>query len=301
MKSIWNYTNIPDMSGRTALVTGANSGLGYQTALMLARRGAEVVLACRSLVNAEGAAMTMREVYPDENLHITAVEALDLADLNSVEAFAEEIHKRYSRLDILVNNAGVMVPPLTRTRQGFELQFGVNHLGHFALTGRLMPLLAQTPGARIVSLSSVAAWGGAIDFDDPNYERRQYSKWGAYGASKLADQMFVQELARRLEAEGSEAIAVAAHPGISATNLFKNSTLGGWYARRFSQSPERGALPILRAATAPEVTNGSYWGPGGFMEISGPPAPARIPPRALDAALCRRLWDLSQRLTGVSY
>ncbi len=289
--------NTTGLSERTALVTGANSGLGYQTALMLARKGAEVILACRSLTNAEEAVKTMREAYPDENLRLTVAGTLDLADLESVESFAREISAKYPKLDLLINNAGVMVPPLTRTRQGFELQFGVNHLGHFALTNRLLPLIAETPGARIVSLSSIAAWMGSIDLNDPNYERRRYSKWGAYGASKLADQMFIQELARRLVASNAKAIAVAAHPGISATNLFKNSAAGKWYARNFSQSPEQGALPIVRAATDPNVTNGSYWGPGGCFEISGPPAPARIPPKALDADLCHRLWELSEKLT----
>lgn len=291
--------NSTGLSGRTALVTGANSGLGYQTALMLARKGAEVILACRSLTNAEEAVKTMREAYPDENLRLTVAGTLDLADLESVESFAREISAKYPKLDLLINNAGVMVPPLTRTRQGFELQFGVNHLGHFALTNRLLPLIAETPGARIVSLSSIAAWMGSIDLDDLNYERRRYSKWGAYGASKLADQMFIQELARRLVASNAKAIAVAAHPGISATNLFKNSASGKWYARNFSQSPEQGALPIVRAATDPNVANGSYWGPGGCFETSGPPAPARIPPKALDADLCRRLWELSEKLVEI--
>lgn len=298
---MWTFEDIPPQEGRTAIITGANSGLGCRTALMLARRGAEVILACRSLANAEGAAMTMRESFPDEDLNVTAVESLDLSDLDSVATFADEVHERYSRIDILVNNAGVMVPPLTRTKQGFELQFGVNHLGHFALTGRILPLMTDVEGSRIVSLSSIAAWHGGMDFDDPNYERRRYDKWRAYGTSKLADQMFTQELARRLTAHKSKAIAVAAHPGISATGLFRNSTLGGWYARNFSQSPERGALPIVRAACDPAATNGSYWGPGGFMEISGPPEPARIPPKALDADLCRRLWSLSEELTGVHY
>jgi NAD(P)-dependent dehydrogenase (short-subunit alcohol dehydrogenase family) len=298
---MWTFEDIPDQSGRTAIVTGANSGLGYRIALMLARRGAEVVPACRSIANAEGAAMTMREAYPGERLNLTILASLDLADLDSVDAFADEVRKKYSRIDLLINNAGVMVPPLTRTRQGFELQLGVNHLGHFALTGRLLPLLTSIPGARIVSMSSVAAWWDALDFDDPNYERRPYRKWRAYGTSKLADQMFIQELARRLEAAGSKAIAVSAHPGISSTSLFKNSALGGWYARNFSQSPEHGALGALRAATDPAVANGSYWGSGGFMEIAGSPAPARIPPKAFDRDLCARLWSLSEKLTGISY
>jgi NAD(P)-dependent dehydrogenase (short-subunit alcohol dehydrogenase family) len=277
---------------------------------MLARRGAEVILACRSTANAERAAETMRAEYPSENLHLTVVAPLDLSDLDSVAAFAREVRKKYSRLDILVNNAGVMVPPLTRTRQGFELQFGVNHLGHFALTGRLLPII----NGRVVSLSSVAAWWGGLDLDDPNYERRRYNRWRAYGASKLADQMFIQELAtaaanwatqinegHEKSAAVRQVIALAAHPGISATNLFKNSAAGKWYACNFSQSPERGALPVVRAATDPTATNGSYWGPGGCFEISGAPAPARIPSAALDPVRRAKLWALSEELTGVKY
>ena len=303
MKKRCGFDDIPLQAGRTVIVTGANSGLGYEAALMLARRGAEVILACRSQANAEKAMEEMRKAYPSETLNLTFARPLDLADLESVEAFAREITAKYSHIDILVNNAGVMVPPLTRTAQGFELQFGVNHLGHFALTGRLFPLLANTPGARIVSLSSVAAYAGRTKpmLSDPNYEHRRYSKWEAYGISKLADQMFTQELARRLASHGAKAIAVAAHPGISATGLFKNSTIGGWYARNFSQSPEMGALPVVRAATDPAATNGSYWGPGGFLEISGYPGSANIPPTALDPEHNRLLWELSERLTGVSY
>jgi NAD(P)-dependent dehydrogenase (short-subunit alcohol dehydrogenase family) len=150
-------------------------------------------------------------------------------------------------------------------------------------------------------MSSIAAWIGSGDFDDPNFEHRRYNKWRAYGTSKLANAMFIQELSRRLATNNSQAIAVASHPGVSATNLFKHSTLGGWYARRFSQSPERGALPAVFAATAPEATNGSYWGPRGFMEMSGSPAPARIPPQALNPTACRHLWELSEQLTGVRY
>jgi NAD(P)-dependent dehydrogenase (short-subunit alcohol dehydrogenase family) len=303
MKERWGFDDVPSQAGRTALVTGANSGLGYQTALMLARRGASVVLACRSMANAESAMASMRGAYPAEDLNLTAVAPLDLSDLGSVEAFAREFAARYSRLDLLVNNAGVMVPPFARTRQGFELQFGVNHLGHFALTGRLLPLLSGVEGARIVSLSSIAAWWGSVRrmLDDPNYERRRYDKWRAYGASKLADQMFIQEMARRLAAQKARAIAVAAHPGVSATGLFKYGRLGEWYASHFAQPPAMGALPVLRAACDPGAANGSYWGPDGFMEMSGYPVPARIPRRALDATSCRRLWELSEELTGVHY
>jgi NAD(P)-dependent dehydrogenase (short-subunit alcohol dehydrogenase family) len=298
---MWTFDDISPQNGRTAIVTGANSGLGYQIAIMLARRGAKVILACRSLENAKGAAVTMRETHPDENLNVTAIESLDLSDLKSIEKFARTVYERYSSIDLLINNAGVMVPPLERTRQGFELQFGVNHLGHFALTGQLLPLMSDMEGARIVSMSSIAAWMDGLNLDDPNYERRRYRKWFAYGASKLANQIFIRELSRRLTEAGSKAIAVAAHPGVSSTSLFKHSALGGWYARRFSQSPEQGALPALRAATDPTVKNGDYWGPGGFLEFAGYPEPARIPPKALDRDLCTRLWSLSESLTEVSY
>jgi NAD(P)-dependent dehydrogenase (short-subunit alcohol dehydrogenase family) len=294
----WTLDNMPDQPGRVALVTGANSGLGYETSLGLARRGAEVIMAVRNKAKGEVAALAIREECPEARLSLVE---LDLADLSSVEACAARVASEHGHLDLLINNAGVMVPPFSRTKQGFELQFGTNHLGHFALTGRLLPLIKDVAGARIVTLSSIAAYLNYIDLDDPNYHHKRYLSWVAYGQSKLANQMFTQELARKLAANRALAIAVSAHPGVSATNLFKNSRVSAWWTSRFSQGPEMGALSTFRAATDPAVTNGSYWGPSGFMNMSGYPTPARIPGKALDGGLNCRLWAMSQHLTGVTF
>jgi NAD(P)-dependent dehydrogenase (short-subunit alcohol dehydrogenase family) len=294
----WTFDNIGDQTGRVALVTGANSGLGYQTALGLARKGAEVIMAVRNTAKGEVAALAIREECPEARLSLVE---LDLSDLESVEACATKVASEHGHLDLLINNAGVMIPPFSRTKQGFELQFGTNHLGHFALTGRLLPLIKDVTGARIVSLSSIAAKLNYIDLSDPNYHHKRYIRWQAYGQSKLANQMFIQELARKLAANRARAIAVSAHPGISATNLFKNSRLGEWWVSRFSQGPEMGTLPTLRAACDPAVSNGSYWGPSGFMNMSGYPELARIPSKALNGGLNTRLWALSQYQTGVTF
>jgi NAD(P)-dependent dehydrogenase (short-subunit alcohol dehydrogenase family) len=296
--SNWTIDNIPDQTGRVALVTGANSGLGYETSLGLARRGAEVIMAVRNKAKGEVAALAIRQVCPEARLSLVE---LDLSDLSSVEACARQVASQHDHLDLLINNAGVMVPPFSRTEQGFELQFGTNHLGHFALTGRLLPLIKDVAGARIVTLSSIAADLNYIDLGDPNYHHKRYIAWVAYGQSKLANQMFTQELARKLAANRALAIAVSAHPGVSATNLFKNSRVGEWWVSHFSQRPEMGALSTLRAACDPAVTNGSYWGPRGFMNMSGYPEPARIPSKALDGGFNTRLWALSQYQTGVTF
>jgi NAD(P)-dependent dehydrogenase (short-subunit alcohol dehydrogenase family) len=295
----WTFDDIPDQTGRTAVVTGANTGIGLETARMLAHKGARVVLACR---NAEKGEAAMRTIRADDPTGTVAFVPLDLSDLDSVAGFARVFEADYDRLDLLVNNAGVMVPPLGRTKQGFELQFGTNHLGHFALTGRLLALLARTHGSRVVVVSSTGQNIGRIDFDDLNWERRKYAPWSAYGQSKLANMMFVLELQRRLAASGSPLRATAAHPGWTATDLSRTS---GPMARFFNplvgMKPHDGALPTLRAATDPDAPGGSYWGPARFFEMNGPPVQARISGRANDTAVARRLWDESERLTGVGF
>jgi NAD(P)-dependent dehydrogenase (short-subunit alcohol dehydrogenase family) len=226
---------------------------------------------------------------------------LDLSDLDSVAAFAQDFTAHHARLDLLVNNAGVMVPPLGRTKQGFELQFGTNHLGHFALTGRLLPLVLGTPGARVVVVSSSAQRRGKIDFDDLNWERRPYRAWSAYGQSKLANMLFALELARRLAAAGSAVRATAAHPGWTATDLQRTSGITRLLNPLFAMKAADGALPTLRAATDPAAANGSYWGPSGLFEIRGAPALARISADARDTAVAARLWAASETLTGVAF
>ena len=293
----WTFRDIPDQTGRIAIVTGANTGIGLETARMLALKGAEVVLACRSVEKGNAAvARIMAENPPGK----VSVQSLDLSDLASVKSFAESFAAAHSRLDLLVNNAGVMIPPYGKTTQGFELQFGTNHLGHFALTGHLLPLLERTEGARIVVVSSTAQNFGRIDFDDLNWERRSYKAFRAYGQSKLANMMFALELQRRLRASGSKVQVTAAHPGYTATDL-QRATIGRIFNPIFGMKAPDGALPTLRAATDPAASGGSYWGPARFFELNGPPVSARVSKAALDESVAAKLFDVSEKLTGVSF
>ena len=308
----WTASDIPDQNGRLALVTGANSGLGLETARALAAQGATVLLACRSLERAEAARQELERAASDPGPGSSDPGTLiplqlDLSDLSSVAAAAQQVRERWGRLDLLINNAGVMAPPRQLSRQGFELQFAVNHLGHFALTQRLLPLLQGQPGARVVHVSSGAAYFGRIAWDDLQGESR-YDAWAAYAQSKLTNVMTALELQRRLQAAGSTAISLAAHPGLARTNLqptsvaVRNSRLEALAYRLLDplfQSAAMGALPQLHAATAPEVSGGSFWGPGGPSNLKGYPAPCRLAPAALNAAACGRLWQRSAELCGL--
>jgi NAD(P)-dependent dehydrogenase (short-subunit alcohol dehydrogenase family) len=297
---------VPDQTGRTALVTGANSGLGFQTSLRLARAGATVLMACRNPDKAADALARVEAQVPGAAVSLVA---LDLASLASVRAAATEVLAGRDRLDLLVNNAGVMAIPRTRTADGFEMQFGTNHLGHFALTGLLVDLVTSTPASRIVNVASSAHKMGRMRFDDLMGERR-YEKWSAYGQSKLANLLFTAELQRRLTAVRAPTIAVAAHPGWSATHLqtsgrgvtggpmLKLTELGN---RLFAQSDEMGALPTLHAATSPDVIAGGYYGPGGIFELQGLPTQVVPTRRARDVADARELWRRSEELTGVTF
>jgi NAD(P)-dependent dehydrogenase (short-subunit alcohol dehydrogenase family) len=293
----WGEADIPDQSGRTAVVTGANSGIGFETARALAAKGARVVLACRSEEKGRDASLRLAAAVPGADARF---ERLDLGSLASVRAFAEKLCAREPRLDLLVNNAGVMMPPYGKTEDGFETQLGTNHLGHFALTGLLLEPLRRTPKARVVSVSSLAHFWGGIAFDDLQSER-SYNPTRAYGQSKLANLLFVLELQRRLAAARVDALAAAAHPGSTRTELQRHSGLMHAIVLVFSQQPREGALPTLYAATAPDVRGGEYFGPSGFAGCIGPPGRARSSPRARDAAAAQRLWDVSERLTGVRY
>lgn len=294
----WTFDDIPDQTGRTAIVTGANTGLGLETARMLALKGAKVVLACRDLDKGKAALERIQSAKPAGSATLAA---LDLSDLDSVAGFAADFSAAHERLDLLINNAGVMVPPLSRTRQGFELQLGTNHLGHFALTGRLLPLILRTPDARVVVVASTAQRVGRIEFSDLNWERRSYRAWAAYGQSKLANMLFALELQRRLAASGSQVRATAAHPGWTATELQRTTGLVRFLNPLVAMKPAAGALPTLRAATDPAAAGGSYWGPAGLFEVNGPPVPARIPGAATDEAVAARLWEVSETLTGVAF
>jgi NAD(P)-dependent dehydrogenase (short-subunit alcohol dehydrogenase family) len=303
----WTAADIPDLAGRTAVVTGANSGLGYRTSLELARHRALVVLACRSTARGAEARDRLVAAVPHALVELAS---LDLADLGSVRRFAELFSVAHSGLDILVNNAGVMAIPLRRTPEGFEMQFGTNHLGPFALTGLLLPRLLARPGARVVTVSSNAAKAGRIDFDNLGAEQR-YRPWSAYGQSKLANLLFSLELQRRAEAAGVDLVSVAAHPGYAATNLqavgpqMSGSRLSALAMaignRLIAQSDAMGALPQLYAATAPDVSGGDYIGPGGLFGQRGYPTLAALPPAATDREAARRLWEVSEQLTGVRY
>ncbi|MFJ6831685.1 oxidoreductase [Streptomyces sp. NPDC091209] len=303
----WNAQDIPDQSGRTVVVTGANSGLGFVTARELARKGARVVLACRSEARGAGAVDRLAAEVPGADVGFIR---LDLGELDSVREFASVFERRYDRLDLLVNNAGVMALPYGTTADGFETQFGVNHLGHFALTGLLFPVIAETPGARIVTLSSMVHALSDIDLDDLNSEKGSYRKWIAYGRSKTANLLFTHELARRLSGAGSDVVAAAAHPGYASTNL---QTAGPRLEGRkgaerlmeignrvFAQSAEAGALPTLYAATAPGVGPDTFVGPS-FAMWRGSPATSWRARWTRDDTKAERLWTASERLTGVTY
>jgi NAD(P)-dependent dehydrogenase (short-subunit alcohol dehydrogenase family) len=312
----WSARDIPDQSGRTAVVTGANSGIGYRTASELARHGARVLLACRNERRGQQAAERMRAEVPGARI---GYRHLDLADLASVRAFAAEFAadgargggdaEAPARLDLLINNAGVMALPLSRTADGFETQFGVNHLGHFALTGLLLPHLLATPGSRIVTVSSALHALATVDPRDPDCEHG-YHKWTAYARSKSANLMFTHELARRLAAAGSDTVAAAAHPGYADTNLQtagprlagdrRAERVVGLGNRLLAQPAAAGALPTLYAATAPDVAPDSFTGPG-RLGWRGTPAPAWRMPWTRDDRATRVLWDLSERKTGVGY
>ncbi len=303
----WTAESMPDLSGKVIVVTGGNSGIGFAASRQLAAKGAQVVLACRDAKKAESAAAAIRTEAPGATVKVMA---LDLASLQSVRAFATAFEQAHDRLDVLCNNAGVMALPYRKTADGFEMQFGTNHLGHFALTGLLCGRLRATPGARVVTVSSTAHRVGRIRFDDLNWESG-YRKWLAYGQSKLANLLFAYELQRRIDAAGAPFISAACHPGYAATNLqaagprmegssFMES-MTGLGNRLFAQSAAMGALPTLYAATAPDVRGGDYIGPDGLGETWGYPKKVSSNARSQDRDVAARLWRRSEELTGVRF
>ncbi len=305
----WTVADIPSLTGKRAIITGANSGLGLETAIALAHAGADVIMACRNPDKASAALEQVRSNAPQARIEPMA---LDLADLSSVRRFAETYATGNDRLDILCNNAGVMALPLQHTRDGFEMQIGTNHLGHFALTGLLLDVLTRTPGARVVTVASNAhRWAPGVDADDLSFERRRYRKWDAYGRSKLANLMFHFELDRRLRAANLNVLSVAAHPGYAATNLMfvgpaqQKSRLSKFVMQLgnalLSQDQAMGALPQLYAATASEVDSGDYIGPDGWQQLRGHPQRVGCKRVARNPEQRRRLWEASERLTGVRY
>ena len=296
---MWTIEDMPDQTGKRAIVTGANSGLGLESARALAGRGASVIMACRDTARGEEAKQEILALNPKADL---AVWELDLASLDSVTQFARRYTAEYPMLDILVNNAGVMMPPQRgETTDGSELQFGTNHLGHFALTGLLLGSLKSAGNARVVTVSSMAHRRGEIDFDDLQGETGSYDKTKTYGTSKLANLLFTYELQRRLDEQGEQIIAVAAHPGWSGTNLQRHTPLFDFMNQFFAQDAAMGALPTLVGATSTGVSGGDYFGPGGFMEMRGHPKKVESSQAAKDEEVADRLWEVSEQLTGVTY
>ena len=302
----WSTADIPPMTGKTAVITGATGGLGYETALALAGAGATVVLTGRNDAKGRGALERIRIQVPNARI---SYEELDLAKLASVADFAARFGAAHASLDLLVNNAGVMaLPKRQETADGFEMQLGTNYLGHYALTARLLPLLRRGSQPRVVNLSSLAHRSGAINFDDLQ-SRRFYSPWKAYCQSKLAMLIFAFELQRRSDAAGWGLMSNAAHPGYARTDLIPNGPGGRglmWQVSKslqplISHSAAAGALPTLFAATSPQAKPAGYYGPNWFYELKGPPVPAKVMPQARDAAVAARLWDVSAALTGVSF
>jgi NAD(P)-dependent dehydrogenase (short-subunit alcohol dehydrogenase family) len=300
----WTTEQIPALNGKNVLITGANSGIGYQAALELARHGAHVLLGCRSAEKGQTALARLLSEAPGASAELVLLDVSSIAD---VRRFAAEFLSRNVPLDILINNAGVMaLKPRQVTPEGFERQFATNHLGHFALTGLLIPALMAAPAPRVVTVASLAHQGGKIHFDDLQMEK-SYTPWDAYNQSKLANILFAKELARR--AAGSKLISLPVHPGVSQTSIVDNGPGGGdfktkfifTYARFLTQPDAAGALPTLYAATSPEAHSGDYIGPDGFMELKGSPKVVKPRANGLDTAVAERLWNVSEDLTGVVY
>jgi NAD(P)-dependent dehydrogenase (short-subunit alcohol dehydrogenase family) len=301
----WTTANIPDLTGKVVIVTGANIGTGYEAAKEFARKGAQTILACRSMQKAQAAVDRIRKKVPAA---LAEVMHLDLSSLASVHKFAEVFKSKYDRLDILVNNAGIMWLPPGKTEDGFERHFGTNHLGHFALTGLLIDLLQNTPVSRVVTVSSMGHRSGSMDFDDLMFDKAEtYQRQKVYGRSKLANLLFTYELQRRLESANTDVIAVAAHPGMCKTDLLSKPESPLFFrlvmplSGLFVQSAAMGALPILRASVDLEVRGGEYYGPGGKNESRGYPVIVQSNEASHNMEDAVRLWEVSQELTGIHY
>ncbi len=299
----WTASDIPDLTGKTAVVTGANSGTGFETALELARNGASVVLACRSESRGETALRRIKDSVTSARVEVML---LDLGDLSSIADFAGRFSSANERLDVLVNNAGIMATPYRTTKDGFESQFGTNHLGHFALTAKLMTTIKAAQDARIVNVASLAHRSGSIDLEAPQYERSNYKRFDAYARSKLANLFFTYEMHRRLQlAKLTHVASLAAHPGFARTNLAQGLGLIGTLLKPIgaliSQNAHMGALPILRAATDPDAFGGQYYGPDRPNERRGYPVVVSSTPASHDEEVGRRLWEISEELTGVTF
>lgn len=294
----WNTDDIPDQSGRVVLITGASSGIGKEAARVIAGKKAKVIIAARNMEKAYRAADDIRRAFPQADI---SARQLDLSDLQSVSTFSDAFSQDFDRLDVLINNAGIMMCPYSKTKDGFEIQMGTNHLGHFALTGHLLPILKNTENARIVNLASIAHKGGDLDFTDLNWESRKYKTMKAYSDSKLANLYFSYHLASKLGSEGDTPLVAAAHPGWTATELQRHSGIAGFLNNFFAQGVDMGALPTLRAAFDENARPGDYFGPVNFFEMRGHPVKTKSNAKSHDANAARQLWDMSEKMTGVSY
>jgi len=296
-KSNWTTENIPDQSGRVVIVTGANSGIGFEAAKALAEKNAEIIFAVRNQSKGDAAVAQLQAEYPKAKL---SVRILDIANLASVKDFAEQFHQDYNQLDLLINNAGIMVPPYGKTVDGFESQMGTNHMGHFALTAQLYDLLKSTPNSRIVNVSSNAHSMGKLKLDDLAWENRKYLPWKAYGDSKLANLYFTYELSRKIEAAGQSVMVTAAHPGLTSSNLAKGAAIR-FFNSIFAQDGPMGALPTLMAAIEPSAKTGNYFGPSGMSEWRGYPKQVFSNKLSHDVDIAAKLWTISEEQTGVKF
>jgi len=294
----WTADNIPDQKGRLAIVTGSSSGIGYEAARVLANKNAEVIIAVRNQVKGDSAIRKIKIQNQDANVKVML---LDLASLKEIKNFVNDFKAKYSELDLLINNGGVMMPPYSKTEDGFELQFGTNHLGHFALTAQLMDVLKNTENSRVVNVSSGAHNFGNINFDDLTWEKRKYKPMSAYGDSKIANLYFTYELQNRLSKNGSNLMVTAAHPGWTATELQRYSGLFEFLNNFFAMKIEQGTLPTLRAAFDENVQSGDYFGPDGFREMRGDPVKVESNKLSHDQEIAKKLWDVSEELTGVKF
>jgi NAD(P)-dependent dehydrogenase (short-subunit alcohol dehydrogenase family) len=297
-KSNWNSNNIPDLTGKVVIVTGATSGLGKEATKILAQKNATVIMAVRNTKKGDTVAQEIKSTTPNAQINIIA---MDLNSLASVKSFATAVLSNYDRLDVLINNAGIMACPFDKTKEGFEIQMGTNHFGHFALTGLLMPLLEKTKNARIVATSSIGHRMGDIDFEDINWEKRKYNSNKAYADSKLANLYFAYHLAEKLKAENKGIKVTAAHPGWTRTDLQKHSLMMRMLNPLFSQGPDQGVLPTLRAAFDENAQAGAYYRPSKFFEMHGTPVVVKSNARSLDKTAAKKLWDISESFTQIKY
>lgn len=294
----WDANSVPDQKGRIAIVTGASSGIGYETARVLAAKNAKVIIAVR---NQEKGDLALTRIKTDNPKADVSVIILDLASLKSVEQFSESFKANHDRIDLLINNAGVMMPPYSKTEDGFELQMGTNHFGHFALTAQLFDLLRNTSGSRVVNVSSMAHHRGNINLDDLTWEKRDYKTMNAYADSKIANIFFTRELSRRVEMDGRNPMVVAAHPGWTKTDLQRHSGLANFLNPFFAQDIKMGALPTLYAAVAGDVKSGDYYGPSGWQEMKGYPKKVGMNAKTENLDKSKRLWEISEKQTGSEF